>query len=66
MKLVQVFYDNRKFIDKNGVSRKLKMFFLESDNGKRIAIQPSFKDDYALLDAYAVVEHNDSVKKEDK
>lgn len=64
MKLVQVIYDNRTFKDKNGITRKQKMFFLVTDNEKRIPIQPCFKESYALLDAYATVEHNDSVKQD--
>lgn len=66
MKLVKVIYDNRTFIDKHGVERKTTMFYLDMDNEKRIAINPCFKEGYILLDAYAVVEHNDSVKDEKK
>lgn len=66
LNLVQTIYNNRKVKDKNGVERKVKMFYLVSDSGKRIAIKPSFDEGFNLLDAYCDIEFNDSLPKEKK
>lgn len=63
LKLVQVIYNNRIVKDKNGVERKQKMFFIESENGKRVAVKPLFDEGYAYFDAYCTIEFNDSMPK---
>ena len=59
MKLVKVIYDNRKQKNKDGIEFKPTMFFLENEEGRRIAVKPLFKEDYPIFDYLAVKEHND-------
>lgn len=64
MKLIQVIYNNRFVKGKDGVERKQVIFFLESENGKRVAVKPLFTEGYTYFDAYAQIEFNDTLPKE--
>lgn len=63
MKLVHVIYNNRLVVGKDGKQRKQNIYFVEAENGKRIAIKPLFIEGYVYLDAYSTTEYDDSLPK---
>lgn len=54
MKLIKVI-KKETYIGKNGKTYAYSNFYIELDNGKRIAIKPTFSDDYRALEIASIV-----------
>jgi len=54
MKLIKVI-SNKTYVAKNGKTYHYQNYFIVLQNGKRIAIRPSFSKDYAILDIVAEI-----------
>lgn len=53
MKLLKIINKSKTYVDKKGNTQFQKHFAIELDNGYKIAIKPSFIDDYKKLDLVA-------------
>ena len=62
-KIVLVVYKNRKIKGKDGKEFTKSCYFFQPENGKRIPIQPCFKDGYALLNYVCEKEYDESEDK---
>lgn len=53
MKLLKIIDKRKTYIDKKGNTQFQKHFYVQLENGYKIAIRPSFNDDYRKLDLIA-------------
>lgn len=62
-RLVLVIYTNRKFKGKDGREFTKKMYFMELENGTRVAVKPVFDEDYTYFNCICETEYNDTPSK---
>lgn len=60
MKVIKV-KSNKTYKDKNGIERNYSNYYIEFDNGYKLAFKPCFKQDYKILDGVAY-EYSKSTK----
>lgn len=53
MKLLKIIDKRKTYTDKKGNTQFQKHFYVQLENGYKIAIKPSFVDDYRKLDLIA-------------